>query len=646
VTATLPPREEERLRVKWEDAPGIPGYIGTVDHKRIGVRYIYTSFAFFAVSGVFALVMRVQLARPDAHVLTPAVYNQLFTMHGTTMIFLFNTPVLAGFGNYLLPLMIGARDMAFPRMNAFSYWVFLLGGLTMYLGFAVGTAPDGGWFAYAPLTDAVFSPGKGMDFWAIGVVFVGISTTVGAVNFLVTTFKCRAPGMSVSRLPIFVWGFLVFGFMVLFAVPSVTLAAGLLEFDRAFGTAFFRPGHGGNSLLYQHLFWFWGHPEVYILAIPAFAIVSQIIPVFARRPLAGYFWVAASLVAVGFISFGVWVHHMFATGVPVLAMSFFSAASLVIAIPSGIQFFCWIATMWEGRVRLETPMLFSLGFLLLFLLGGITGVMVAVLPFDWQVTDSYFVVAHFHYVLNGAVVFPIFAAIYYWYPKVIGRMLSEPLGRWSFWTMFVGFNVAFFPMHILGLLGMPRRVYTYQSGLGWDALNLVASIGGFVFAVGVLMTFVNVWWSHRRGEPAGDNPWDADSLEWATTSPPGEYNFVAIPIVTSRHPLWDQRPLPVADEGPYGPEGAFDRAITITGGLSAEPEEVLRVPHETALPFWAALGLAVFFLGLLVRADLVGAIGIALAGLAVLRWTWRTGATGETETAETTETTETVEVPR
>ena len=637
MTATLPPREEELLKLEWEDKPGIPGYIGTVDHKRIGLRYIYTSFVFFAVSGLFALVMRVQLARPDAHVLTPEAYNQLFTMHGTTMIFLFNTPVLAGFGNYLLPLMIGARDMAFPRLNAFSYWVFLFGGLSMYLGFAVGTAPDGGWFAYAPLTESAFSHGKGMDFWAIGVVFVGISTTVGAVNFLVTTFKCRAPGMSVSRIPIFVWGFVVFGFMVLFAVPSVTLAAGLLEFDRAFGTAFFRPAHGGSALLYQHLFWFWGHPEVYILFIPAAAMISQIIPVFARRALAGYFWVAASLVAIGFISFGVWVHHMFATGVPVLAMSFFSAASLVIAIPSGIQFFCWIATMWEGRVRLQTPMLFALGFLLLFLLGGITGVMVAVLPFDWQVTDSYFVVAHFHYVLNGAVVFPIFAAIYYWYPKVTGRLLSERLGRWSFWTMFIGFNITFFPMHILGLLGMPRRVYTYQSGLGWDALNLVASIGGFIFALGVLMTFVNVWRSHRRGAPAGDDPWDADSLEWATSSPPGEYNFVAIPIVTSRHPLWDQRPLPVADEGPYGPEGALERAIPITGGLGAEPEAVLRVPHETALPFWVALGLTGFFLGLLVRASLVGAIGVGIAGLAVLRWTWRTGARGETETPETPE---------
>jgi cytochrome c oxidase subunit 1/cytochrome c oxidase subunit I+III len=638
VTTTLPRPsaggvpEPESLREVWEDAPGFPGFFGTVDHKRIGVRYVVTALVFFAISGVFALVMRVQLATPDAHVLTPSQYNELFTMHGTTMIFLFNTPVLAGFGNYLVPLQLGARDMAFPRLNAFSYWIFLFGGLMMYAGFAFGTAPDGGWFAYAPLTDSLFSPGKGMDFWAIGVVFVGISTTVGAVNFLVTTFKCRAPGMSISRLPILVWSFVVFSFMVLFAVPAVTLAASLLELDRLFDTPFFRPGSGGSALLYQHLFWFWGHPEVYILFIPATGMISAILPVFARRRLAGYIWIVASLVAIGFISFGVWVHHMFATGVPVLAMSYFSAASLVIAIPSGIMFFCWIATMWHGSVRFETPMLFTMGFLLLFLLGGITGVMVAVLPFDWQVTDSYFVVAHFHYVLNGAVVFPIFAAIYYWYPKLTGRRLSEPLGKASFWIMFVGFNVAFFPMHILGLLGMARRVYTYQSHLGWDWLNLVVSIGGFVFATGVLLTFVNLFVSRRHPRDAGPDPWKADTLEWAIDSPVPEYNFASVPLVESRHPLWDQRPLPLLEDGAFGAEGALRRAIPITGGLTAVPEDVLSVPHETMLPFWTALGLALVFVAFLVEAALVAVIGLFVAGIAVLRWTWRTGAYGETET--------------
>ncbi len=619
------PVDEHELRERWEDDPGLPGFFGTVDHKRIGIRYLVTSFLFFIISGLFALVMRVQLATPNETVLSPEAYNQLFTMHGTTMIFLFNTPVLAGFGNYLVPLQLGARDMAFPRLNAFSYWIFLFGGLMMYAGFAFGTAPDGGWFAYAPLTDSLYSPGKGMDFWAIGVVFVGISTTVGAINFLVTTFKCRAPGLSLSRVPIYVWSFVVFAFMVLFSVPAVTLAAGLLELDRLFDTAFFRPGQGGNALLYQHLFWFWGHPEVYILFIPAMGMISSIIPVFSRRKIVGYSWVVGSLVAIGFISFGVWVHHMFATGVPVLAMSFFSAASLVIVLPSGVQFFCWIATMWHGKVTFHTPMLFAMGFLLLFLLGGITGVMVSVLAWDWQVHDSYFVVAHFHYVLNGAVVFPIFGAIYYWFPKFTGRMLSERLGHASFWVMFVGFNIAFFPMHILGLLGMPRRIYTYQSGLGWDWLNLVASIGGFMFALGVGITFVNLWVSRKHPRDAGPNPWDADTLEWATDSPTPEWNFAAVPIVESRHPLWDQQPMTFAKDGAFGPEGALRRAIPITGGLHAEPEEVLYVPPETAVPFWVALGLALAFVAMLVEAQLVAIVGLAIAGIAVLRWTWRIG---------------------
>src|SRR4051812_44215357 len=530
--------EHELLEV-WEDPPGIPGFFATVDHKRLGIRYVYTSFAFFFIAGLVALVMRAQLTSPNSRILDPQTYNELFTMHGTTMIFLFNTPVLAGFANYLIPLQLGTRDMAFPRMNAFSYWVFVLSGIFLYTSFLVGHPPDGGWFGYVPLTDKTFSPGVNMDFWGLGIVFVGISTTVGAINFIVTTFKMRAPGMTLNRLPVFVWSMLVFSFMVVFAVPAVTLAGSLLELDRIFGTQFFVPANGGNVLLYQHLFWFWGHPEVYILFVPATGMISMIIPVFARRRLAGYLWIVTSLVAIGFISFGVWVHHMFATGMPVLAMSFFSAASLIIVIPSGVQFFAWISTMWHGIVEFTTPMLFALGFLLIFLLGGITGVMVAVMPFDWQITDSYFIVAHFHYVLNGAVVFPIFGALYYWGPKMTGRLLDERLGRISFWTMFVGFNVAFFPMHILGFLGMPRRVYTYDSGLGWDALNLLISVASFVFALGTLLTLFNVVRSQFRGAPAGDNPWQADSLEWATSSPPPEYNFAATPIVAGRHPLWD-----------------------------------------------------------------------------------------------------------
>jgi cytochrome c oxidase subunit 1/cytochrome c oxidase subunit I+III len=622
--------ELEVLEERWEDAPGIPGFFETVDHKRIGLRYIYTAFAFFFVAGALALVMRVQLAQPNAGVLSPESYNEFFTMHGTTMIFLFNTPVLAGFGNYLVPLMIGSRDMAFPRLNAFSYWIFLLAGLFLFSSFLVGHPPNGGWFAYTPLTSKPYSDGINIDFWGLGVIFVGISTTVGAVNFIVTTFKLRAPGMTLNRMPIFVWSMLVFSFMVIFAVPAVTVAASLLELDRLFGTAFYDVAGGGSVLLYQHLFWFWGHPEVYILFIPATGMVSMIIPVFSRQRLAGYLWVATALVTVAFISFGVWVHHMFATGIPALALSFFSAASLIITLPSGVQFFAWIATMWKGVVHFSTAMLFAIGFLLIFLLGGITGVMVAVLPFDWQVTDSYFVVAHFHYVLNGAVVFPIFGALYFWLPKMTGRMLDERLGRISFWTMFVGFNVAFFPMHILGFLGMPRRVYTYDSGLGWDGLNLLISIASFVFALGTLLTLYNFVRSQWRGAPAPPDPWGGDSLEWSTTSPPPEYNFAAMPVVAGRHPLWDEPPPPVElspaepSTRAIGVQGALDKEMPVTEGLDARPQDVLGIPSPTYLPFVVALGVGALFVGLLVQAAVVVAIGVLIGASAVVRWLWRT----------------------
>src|SRR3954453_16937361 len=546
VTEKPTPEVAEELEERWEDAPGLPGFFNTVDHKRIGLRYIYTAFVFFFLAGALALVMRVQLAQPNAGVLGPEAYNEFFTMHGTTMIFLFNTPVLAGFGNYLIPLMLGSRDMAFPRLNAFSYWIFLLSGLFLFSSFVVGHPPNGGWFAYTPLTSKPYSSDINIDFWGLGVIFVGLSTTVGAVNFIVSIFKLRAPGMTLNRMPIFVWSMLVFSFMVIFAVPSVTVAAALLEFDRLFGTAFYTPGAGGSALLYQHLFWFWGHPEVYILFVPATGMVSMMVAVFSRRVLAGYVWIVTALVTIGFISFGVWVHHMFATGLPALALAFFAGVSLLITIPSGVQFFAWIATMWKGTVELTVPMLFTVGFLLIFLLGGITGVMVSILPFDWAVTDSYFVVAHLHYVLNGAVVFPIFGALYYWLPKMTGRMLSERLGKVSFWVMFVGLNLTFFPMHILGIIGMPRRVWTYSNGIGWGSLNLIVSIGSVVFGLGTGLTLLNWAISMRRGRIAPANPWGADTLEWSVASPPPEYNFAQIPVVSSRHPLWDDDGAPAA----------------------------------------------------------------------------------------------------
>ena len=626
------PREEltEANETLWEDEPGLLGFFSTVDHKRIGMRYIYTAFVFFFIAGLQALFMRAQLTAPESTVMGPEVYNQMFTMHGTTMIFLFNTPVLAGFGNYILPIQLGTRDMAFPRLNAFSYWIFLLSGIFIYASYLIGKPPDGGWFGYVPLTGKEYSPGVNIDFWGLGVAFVGISTTVGAVNFLVTTFKMRCPGMTLNRLPMFVWSFVSMAFMIVFAVPAVTLATVLLEADRLFGTQFLNPAEGGSTLLYQHLFWFWGHPEVYILFVPATGMISMIIPVFARRRLAGYTWAAASLVAIAFISFGVWVHHMFATGLPALAMGFFSAASLLIAVPSGVLFFCWIATMWRGHVVWTTPMLFALGFMLIFLLGGITGVMVAVMPFDWQVHDSYFVVAHFHYVLNGAVVFPIFGALYFWLPKMIGRMLDERLGKISFWTMFVGFNLAFFPMHILGFLGMPRRVYTYSEGLGWDLLNVVVTFGSFLFGLGTVITLVNFAISRAKGKPAPDDPWGADTLEWGMSSPPPEYNFEAIPVVSGRHPLWDDPPPREAESGgddatrSMGPPGAFNRETPITSGLVAEADETMKIPGETYLPFVLALGLAVIFMGLLIKAALVGIVGLVLAVVGLVTWGWRT----------------------
>ena len=614
----------QRLRETWGEAPGLATWFKTVDHKKIGRRYIWTAFAFFTAAGFEALAMRTQLARPDETLLSPDAYNQLFTMHGTTMIFLFATPMLFGFGNYFVPLMLGARDMAFPRLNAFGYWVFLFAGLLMNASFLLGREPNGGWFNYVPLTGPAYTPRVNIGFYTVGLLFLGISTTAGAINFIVTTFKLRAPGMSLNRIPLFVWAMLATAFAVVFALPALNADNAMLLLDRRFGFHFFDPAGGGDPVLWQHLFWLFGHPDVYIIVLPALGIVSAIVPVFSRRPMVGYFWLVLANVATAVISFGVWVHHMFAVGLPQLSMSFFSAASLVITIPGGIQIFAWVVTMLRGRLVLATPMLFVIGFLISFVAGGLTGVMFAVVPFDQQVTDSYFVVAHFHYVLFGGAVFPMLAAVYYWMPKVTGRLLSERLGKLSFWLIFIGFNLLFFPMHLSGLLGMPRRVYTYAPGLGWDGWNLASSIGAYVVALGFLVTVVNFLRSLRRGEPAGDDPWGGDSLEWATSSPPPPYNFAAVPVVHSAYPLWEERfreRLDAAREDERR-QLAGDHEVLRTSELDAEPERAVEMPEETIVPLVVALGFLVAFGGLLAGGYVVAALGVpvVLAGLAA--WAW------------------------
>ena len=616
----------QRLGALWDESPGLATTLTSVDHKRIGVRYLYTAFIFFVLAGIQSLVMRVQLASPEQDLLTPEQYNQLFSMHGVTMIFLFATPMLSGFGNYFLPLLLGARDMAFPRLNAFSYWVFLGAGLFMYSSFLIGQAPNDGWFNYVPLGSDDFTPGLNIDFYTLGIIFIGVSSTAGAINFIVTIFKLRAPGMSLNRMPLFAWAILATSLMIVFALPMLTTANVMLTLDRNFGFHFFDAAAGGDPLLWQHLFWLFGHPDVYIILLPAVGMVSAIVPVFARRPMIGYTWIALAMMAIAIISFGVWVHHMFATGLPQLSLSFFSAASLMVTIPSGVQIFAWLATLIAGRPVLKSPLLFVLGFIFVFVAGGLTGVMFAIIPFDQQVHDSYFVVAHFHYVLFGGAVFPIFAALHHWLPKINGRLMNEALGKASFWLIFVGFNVAFFPMHTMGLLGMPRRVYTYPSGLGWDSHNLISTIGSFVLALGVLVFIVNFFRSSRKGEEAGRDPWRGDTLEWATTSPPPHYNFLTIPTVRSHNPMWDQ---PEIEQMMKSGEGglALDDAHETLGSsvLDADPEAALVMPHGSIWPFALATGLAAMFFALLVDAHVAASIAGAACAAALIGWTWPEG---------------------
>jgi cytochrome c oxidase subunit 1 len=521
-------------------------WLTTVDHKKIGLMYIGYSLIFLVIAGFEAILMRIQLAVPNNTFLSPQVFNRLFTMHGTTMVFFVGIPILFGFGNYLIPLMIGARDMAFPRLNAFSFWISSFGGLLLYYSFlggdglyGAGSAPDVGWFAYAPLTAKVFSPGHSTDYWTLAILLSGIGTTGTAINIVATTISMRCKGMTMFRLPLLVWLYLVVSGLVFVAVSPLTAAQIMLTLDRYVGSHFFDTQAGGSAILWMHFFWIFGHPEVYILVLPAFAFMNEIIPVFSRKAMFGYPAMVAASVGIGFISLSVWAHHMFTLGLGPTGNTFFVFATMVISVPTGIKIFNWLATIWGGKIHFAVPMMFSVGFLFQFLIAGLTGIMLSAAPFDWQLSGTYFVVAHFHYVLVGAILFALFAAFYYWYPKVTGRMMSETLGKWHFWLFLIGFHLTFDFMHVPGLLGMPRRIYTYEASRGWGTLNMIVSIGGFIQAIATLVFVFNLIWSYRYGKIAGHDPWDAWTLEWSTPSPPPSYNFAEEPTVNSRRPLWD-----------------------------------------------------------------------------------------------------------
>jgi cytochrome c oxidase subunit I+III len=613
-------QHRRQLETTWGNPPGLVGWLSEIDHKAIARRFIVTAFAFFALAGILAAMMRVQLARPENGFLNPDLYNQVFTMHGTAMMFLFAVPVVLAFGVYMVPLMVGAQSIALPRLLAFGYWMFLFGGIFLYVMFLANVGPDAGWFTYPPLAGPEFGYGKRADVWAQLVTFTEVSALVVAICLICTILKLRTPGMSLNRMPLFVWAMLITSVMVVFAMPAVMVASTCLILDRLLSTHFYNQAEGGDPLLWQHLFWFFGHPEVYIIFLPAVGMMSEIVGTFSRRRVFGYLVMVLSMASTAFIGFGVWVHHMFATGLPQLGQSFFTAASMMIVLPTGLQIFGWIATIWTARrLQVTVPFLYAASFFFVFIIGGLTGVMLASVPLDRQVHDTYFVVAHLHYVLIGGSLFPLLGAIVYWFPKMTGRLMDVRLGKLSFWLLFVGFNLTFFPMHLLGLEGMPRRIYTYPASMGWQNMNLLATIGAGIIFLSLAVYLANVVVSLRSGLAAGSNPWGGSTLEWATSSPPPPYNFFPQPAVASGEPLWHDELIPPLRVG----LATDKRQVLVTGLLDAGPDHRYKMPGPSLWPLLTAISTSIMFIWSIFQA--MGFVwGAIPTFLCLIGWFWPT----------------------
>ena len=650
MTATAE-RPQTTIFKRPSSTTGIWSWLTTVDHKKIGIMYGYAAFFFFIIGGLEALMLRIQLASANAEFLTAGAYNAMFTMHATTMVFLFIMPASAAFMNYLIPLMIGARDVAFPRLNALSWWIFFFGGIFLYSTFIFGTSPppigadgiagnlaagggpgsfnwladspDGGWFGYQPNAGPFYSPGTAMDYWALGLQIIGLASLVSSINFIVTVFNMRAKGMRLLRMPVFVWMGTVVAFLLLFSIPIIAVALFMVTFDRQFGTLFFAPVGGGDPILWQHLFWLFGHPEVYILILPAMGIVSEVLPVFSRKPLFGYSAVVFAGAAIAFLGFGVWAHHMFASGITPVAQAAFGLATMTIAIPTGIKIFNWMGTMWGGRIRMTTPMLFAVGFVAMFTIGGLSGVTHAVVPSDWQQTDTYYIVAHFHYVLFGGSVFGLFAGLYYWFPKLTGKIMNERLGKINFWLMFIGFNTTFAPMHWLGLQGMVRRTWKYAPETGLEPWNIVVTIGAFVIAAGVAIFMYNWWRSRRHGEDSGLDPWDARTVEWTTPSPTPEYNFAVSPVISKLDHFWHLK-YDQDDEGRAVRKEDADQVVAELQHVGLNPPEPIHLPNPSYFPLIMAAGFPLMFYGIIYHTTAWGkaliAIGAVISLAAVIGW--------------------------